>query len=67
MWDYTKERTLINIHNITSIIYKYFPKILVYQAIGNHEGVPMDACVLLNLLFQNFTKFGVFDSLVKAT
>jgi len=43
IWDYTKETTTENIVNITDTILKYFPYTPVFQAVGNHEGVPMDA------------------------
>uniref|UniRef100_A0A0N4ZDK2 Sphingomyelin phosphodiesterase n=1 Tax=Parastrongyloides trichosuri TaxID=131310 RepID=A0A0N4ZDK2_PARTI len=43
IWDYTKSRTMTNIMNITSILNNYFPNTPIYQATGNHEGVPMDA------------------------
>jgi sphingomyelin phosphodiesterase len=43
IWDYEKETTAANIANITATLLKYFPGIPVYQAVGNHEGVPMDA------------------------
>uniref|UniRef100_A0A0N4ZDK1 Sphingomyelin phosphodiesterase n=1 Tax=Parastrongyloides trichosuri TaxID=131310 RepID=A0A0N4ZDK1_PARTI len=43
IWDYTKSRTMTNIMNITSILNSYFPNTPIYQATGNHEGVPIDA------------------------
>ena len=43
IWDYTQEDTRANIINVTETILKYFPYTPVYQAIGNHEGVPCDA------------------------
>ncbi|CAJ0945258.1 unnamed protein product, partial [Mesorhabditis belari] len=42
MWDYTKDRTKANIENITAVLREFFPHTPIYQAIGNHEGVPMD-------------------------
>uniref|UniRef100_A0A0N5AF90 Sphingomyelin phosphodiesterase n=1 Tax=Syphacia muris TaxID=451379 RepID=A0A0N5AF90_9BILA len=43
IWDYTREDTMANLNNISSVIHKYFPKTPIFEAIGNHEGVPMDA------------------------
>lgn len=43
MWDYTKEKTKDLIGNVTEALRKYLPNVPIYQAIGNHEGVPMDA------------------------
>lgn len=41
-WDYTREKTVSNIANITATLVKYFPTTPIYEAIGNHEGVPQD-------------------------
>uniref|UniRef100_A0A914CC62 Sphingomyelin phosphodiesterase n=1 Tax=Acrobeloides nanus TaxID=290746 RepID=A0A914CC62_9BILA len=43
VWDYSKDTHTDNINNITATLLQYFPKTPVFQAIGNHEGVPMDA------------------------
>ncbi|GMR31695.1 hypothetical protein PMAYCL1PPCAC_01890, partial [Pristionchus mayeri] len=43
MWDYTMDKTKANIANITQALFDYFPNIPIYESIGNHEGVPMDA------------------------
>ncbi|CAJ0583730.1 unnamed protein product, partial [Mesorhabditis spiculigera] len=42
IWDYTKEKTISNIQNITDVLSSFFPNTPIYQATGNHEGVPMD-------------------------
>jgi len=42
-WDYTKEKTKANIENITATLLTYFPTTPIYEAVGNHEGVPQDA------------------------
>uniref|UniRef100_A0A914XIV8 Sphingomyelin phosphodiesterase n=1 Tax=Plectus sambesii TaxID=2011161 RepID=A0A914XIV8_9BILA len=42
-WDYTREKTQTNIANVTATLLQYFPNIPIYQAVGNHEGVPQDA------------------------
>uniref|UniRef100_A0A0N4ZDC3 Guanylate cyclase n=1 Tax=Parastrongyloides trichosuri TaxID=131310 RepID=A0A0N4ZDC3_PARTI len=42
-WEYSKTKTMTNVMNITEVIQSYFPKTPIYQATGNHEGVPMDA------------------------
>ncbi|GMT31295.1 hypothetical protein PFISCL1PPCAC_22592, partial [Pristionchus fissidentatus] len=43
MWAYTKEKTKANLENITATMNKHFPNTPIYQAVGNHEGVPSDA------------------------
>uniref|UniRef100_A0A0N5BGH4 Metallophos domain-containing protein n=1 Tax=Strongyloides papillosus TaxID=174720 RepID=A0A0N5BGH4_STREA len=43
IWTYSKTKTMTNVLNITSVLQEYFPKTPIYQATGNHEGVPMDA------------------------
>ncbi|CAJ0951819.1 unnamed protein product, partial [Mesorhabditis belari] len=43
IWDYTQDRTKANIENITAVLREFFPHTPIYQAIGNHEGVPSDA------------------------
>ncbi|CEF69651.1 Sphingomyelin phosphodiesterase [Strongyloides ratti] len=43
VWDYSRAKTMTNILNITSILQEYFPHTPIYQATGNHEGVPMDS------------------------
>uniref|UniRef100_A0A0N5BGI0 Sphingomyelin phosphodiesterase n=1 Tax=Strongyloides papillosus TaxID=174720 RepID=A0A0N5BGI0_STREA len=43
IWDYTRQRTMTNVLNITAVLNEYFPKTPIYQATGNHEGVPMDS------------------------
>lgn len=57
IWDYTQESTTANIVNITNTLLKYFPNIPVFQAIGNHEGVPMDAYVAHFIIFHYFTLY----------
>lgn len=42
-WDYTRDKTITNIANITATLLQYFPNTPIYQATGNHEGVPQDA------------------------
>ncbi|CAJ0945272.1 unnamed protein product, partial [Mesorhabditis belari] len=42
IWDYTKDKTIANIDNITAVLTSFFPTVPIYQATGNHEGVPMD-------------------------
>uniref|UniRef100_A0A914XPI5 Sphingomyelin phosphodiesterase n=1 Tax=Plectus sambesii TaxID=2011161 RepID=A0A914XPI5_9BILA len=42
-WDYTRDKTTSNIANITATLLRYFPNTPIYEAIGNHEGVPEDA------------------------
>jgi predicted MPP superfamily phosphohydrolase len=42
-WNYGQNRTLADINNITALLRKYFPKTKVFEAVGNHEGVPQDA------------------------
>lgn len=42
-YNYNRAFTLWNVANITQTIYQYFPNVPVYQATGNHEGVPTDA------------------------
>jgi len=42
-WDYTKELTSANIRNISETLYRIFPTTPIFEAIGNHEGVPSDA------------------------
>ena len=32
-----------NLNNISATIRKYFPNTPIYECVGNHEGVPMDA------------------------
>ncbi|GMT31292.1 hypothetical protein PFISCL1PPCAC_22589, partial [Pristionchus fissidentatus] len=43
MWDYTKDKTKANIINVTATLNSYFPNTPIYESIGNHEAVPMDA------------------------
>uniref|UniRef100_A0A0N4ZDC5 Sphingomyelin phosphodiesterase n=1 Tax=Parastrongyloides trichosuri TaxID=131310 RepID=A0A0N4ZDC5_PARTI len=43
MWEYTKSKTMSNVMNVSAVIESYFPNTPIYQATGNHEGVPMDA------------------------
>ncbi|TKR81616.1 hypothetical protein L596_015459 [Steinernema carpocapsae] len=43
IWDYTRPGHVNAIENITSALLEYFPKTKIFQAIGNHEGVPMDS------------------------
>ncbi|GMR39737.1 hypothetical protein PMAYCL1PPCAC_09932, partial [Pristionchus mayeri] len=42
-WVYTREKTKDNIINITQVFVKYFPDTPIYEAVGNHEGVPQDS------------------------
>ncbi|CAJ0581697.1 unnamed protein product, partial [Mesorhabditis spiculigera] len=41
-WDYTVEEHLHVLHNLSSLIAKYFPDTPTYWALGNHEGVPVN-------------------------
>ncbi|KAK0406300.1 hypothetical protein QR680_018488 [Steinernema hermaphroditum] len=43
IWDYTRNEHTTNIENVTAALLEYFPNTKIYQAIGNHEGVPMDS------------------------
>uniref|UniRef100_A0A0N5BGI1 Sphingomyelin phosphodiesterase n=1 Tax=Strongyloides papillosus TaxID=174720 RepID=A0A0N5BGI1_STREA len=43
IWDYTRVKTMTNILNISAVLNEYFPNTPIYQATGNHEGVPMDS------------------------
>jgi len=42
-WDYSREKTTTNIANITQTLLNHFPNTPIYEAVGNHEGVPQDA------------------------
>ncbi|GMT31293.1 hypothetical protein PFISCL1PPCAC_22590, partial [Pristionchus fissidentatus] len=43
MWEYSQEKTKANIENITATLVNYFPNTPIYEAVGNHEGVPCDS------------------------
>uniref|UniRef100_A0AC35U2V0 Sphingomyelin phosphodiesterase n=1 Tax=Rhabditophanes sp. KR3021 TaxID=114890 RepID=A0AC35U2V0_9BILA len=43
IFDYTRDKTTFNMKNLTSYLNEYFPNTPIYQTLGNHEGVPMDA------------------------
>ncbi|GMT05039.1 hypothetical protein PENTCL1PPCAC_27213 [Pristionchus entomophagus] len=49
MWDYTKEKTQANIANVTQVLNDNFPNTPIYESIGNHEAVPMDAMAPHNM------------------
>ncbi|GMS96571.1 hypothetical protein PENTCL1PPCAC_18746 [Pristionchus entomophagus] len=42
-WNYSEELTKNNLLNITQVLINYFPKTPIYEAVGNHEGVPCDS------------------------
>ncbi|GMS83288.1 hypothetical protein PENTCL1PPCAC_5463, partial [Pristionchus entomophagus] len=48
-WAYTKEKTQANLANVTQVLNNYFPNTPIYESVGNHEGVPMDAMAPHNM------------------
>ncbi|GMR31696.1 hypothetical protein PMAYCL1PPCAC_01891, partial [Pristionchus mayeri] len=49
LWDYSKEKTEANIANVTEVLVRYFPNTPIYESVGNHEAVPMDAMAPHNM------------------
>ncbi|CAJ0583409.1 unnamed protein product, partial [Mesorhabditis spiculigera] len=55
IWAYSKTTTSANIKNITDVLNSFFPSTPIFQATGNHEGVPMDGMPQHSML--NYEKY----------
>ena len=50
VWNQTQVGGISLQDYITKLFIQYFPDVPVYSAIGNHEGVPVNRCVIKQLI-----------------